>query len=138
MKKKLLVALPVLLLLIAGAAYKLVLAPSPVPGERRIDGTLVALTPEFVVNLEGGHYAKFAIAVVLAEGGGGHGGSGAPVLDQNAAVRAAITDELTGRARAELIDRAARRRVLKHVLHTIEKTTDEHVTDVLLTDLTIQ
>ena len=66
MKKKLIIAVPVLLLAVVGAVYKLVLAPKPKPAPpAKVQGVLVPLANEFVVNLAGGHYGKVSVALLM-------------------------------------------------------------------------
>jgi flagellar basal body-associated protein FliL len=137
--------LPVLLLLLVGAggAYKFVLSPSPAKAAKKpkIDGELMPLDGEFVVNLAGGHYGKVSVALLFKTPppttGGGESGT-PPELVQGAAVRAAITDELTGLPSNDLIARAARHHVQAEILKDIDRTTDLEVEKVLFTDVVVQ
>ena len=70
-------------------------------------------------------------------------GQGFPDADgpeevREAAVRALITDQLTGLDRRALIDRRERKKILKRLVKAIHHETDEHVAEVLFTDITIQ
>jgi flagellar FliL protein len=137
-KKKLILA-PVLLLLVAGVGYKMFLAPEPVEPEKKIAGAVAALQNEFVVNLADGHYGKVSVALVVEHaGGGGHGGGDEIVLEQAPAIRAIVTDHLTGIPKESLIEREKREELLEHILEDIHEKTDEHVEGVLLTDITVQ
>jgi flagellar FliL protein len=137
-KKKLLIVIPVVLLVAAAGAYKFVLAPKPEPGPpAKIAGTVVPLEKEFLVNLAAGRYAKVSVALVVEGHGGGHG-AGESMLAQEAAVRAAVTDQLTGLPADMLVSRKHRHDVLEQVLEAIHATTDEHVERVLFTDITVQ
>lgn len=139
-KKKLILA-PVLLLLVVGVGYKMFLAPEPVLPEKKIAGDVAALPDEFVVNLADNHYGKVMVALVLAPhegGGGGHGGGDEIVIAQAAAIRAIVTDNLTGIDKDSLIEREKREKLLEHILEEIHEKTDEHVEGVLLTDITVQ
>ena len=139
-KKKLILA-PIVLLLVAGVGYKMFLAPKPVVPEKKIAGAVAALPTEFVVNLADGHYGKVSVALVMAPaegGGGGHGGGDEIVLAQGAAIRAIVTDHLTGIPKESLIERKHRMELLEHILEEIHEKTDEHVEGVLLTDITVQ
>jgi flagellar FliL protein len=141
MKKKLVFVAPVLILLLAGAAYKLKFAPKPVPPKMKIEGTVVPMQKEFLVNLSGGRYAKVAVALIVdAAAGGGHGaGATEPAgLPQESAIRALITDQLTGVPGEDLLDRKSRHHILETIHEMIEKKTDEHVMQVLFTDITVQ
>lgn len=138
MKKKLKIVIPLLLLAVAGGLYKVVLAPGGTKEkEGKIPGVIVPLDREFVVNLAGGHYGKLSIALVMrrppATDAEGH-----PVLEQAAAVRAVITDELTGLDPSALIDRAHRHRLLRRLELALRRRTDEPITGVLLTDVAVQ
>jgi flagellar protein FliL len=66
MNKKL-ILIPVIALIVLGAAYKTVLAkpgkPAPKP---KVDGTVYVLEKEFLVNLKDGRFAKLTAALVLA------------------------------------------------------------------------
>ncbi len=136
--KKLLLVLPVLLVLAGGGAYKFLLAKPAVAAPRKIAGTLVPLPKEFVVNLAGGHYGKVSVAVVVS-GHLPHAPAGEPpVLEQDAAVRAVITDELTGIGREQLVNRSARHRLLQRILKVLRRQTDEEIDEVLFTDLAVQ
>lgn len=136
MKKKLMLILPVLLATVGGAAYMLVLKPKPALAKPKIAGAVVPLEKEFVLNLSAGHYAKVSVAVVVAgAAGGGHGAGG---LTQEAAIRAVITDELTGLGSEQLIERHGRHELAERILKSLHKTTDEHVEEVLFTDITVQ
>lgn len=140
--KKKLLAIPILILLVAGVGYKMFLAPKPEAPELKIEGAVVPLEKEFVVNLDEGHYGKVSVALVVehAGGGGGHGGETAEeiVLPQEPVIRAIITDHLTGLTTEDLTDRVKRGTVIGEILKAIEKDTDEHVTRVLFTDLAVQ
>ena len=138
MKKKLIMIVPVLL--IAGVGYKMFLAPKPVPVKMKIEGTVTALQKDFLVNLADGQYAKVAVAVVVeaAAGGGGHAAEPGAGLAQEAAVRAIIIDELTGIHGKELVSKEGRHHLAESIAKMIKKKTDEHVHEVLFTDVTVQ
>ncbi len=138
MKKKLLIALPLILLIGAGVAYKLVLAPAPAVAPKKIEGSVVPLQKEFLVNLEGGRYAKVSVALVMPEAQAAHTGAEAAGLPQEAAVRAVVTDTLTGLEADALIDRERRHQLLERIRKAIHGSTDEHVEHVLFTDITVQ
>lgn len=143
MKKKLMIVVPALVVLIAaGAVYKVVLAPKPAPAPKpKIDGELVTLEKEFLVNLAGGRYGKVSVALLIeGEGGGGAEaeGEGAAALPQDAAIRSIITDRLTGLDADELIRRKPRQKLLKEIAGELEENTDEHVKRVMFTDIAVQ
>ena len=148
MNKKMLIVV-VLALVVAGGAYKTVLAkPSKPAPEPKVHGTVYVLPKEFLVNLADGRYAKVSVALVVeaAEGGGGHGGGhGAPsppegygTEPQEAIVRDLITDSLTGVHDRDLIDPHHREELKEKVLKAIKKSTDVHAEEILFTDVTVQ
>ncbi len=141
MKKKLKFILPVpILLVVLAAAYMTVLAPKKAAAEPpKVNGTLVELSGEFVINLSGGHYGKLSVALLLSTPPPASATvGGTTTLPQDAAVRSVITDALTGLDPSQLIDRTARHAVLANVLADLKRKTDEPVTEVLITDLAVQ
>lgn len=138
MKKKLIMVVP--LLLVAGIGYKMFLAPKPVPVKHKIEGTIQALQRDFLVNLADGQYAKVAVAVVLEEMSTAAAAEGEATagLPQEPVVRAIILDELTGIPSEQLVSRHGRERLGKRIVKLIKKRTDEHIGDVIFTDITVQ
>jgi flagellar FliL protein len=148
MNKKIMI-IAVLALVVAGGAYKTVLAkPKEKAPEPKVHGTVYVLPKEFLVNLADGRYAKVSVALIVeaAEGGGGHGGGhGAPTPPegygtepQEAVVRDLITDELTNASDHELIQAEGREKIKKKILKSIKEHTDVHVEEVLFPDVTVQ
>jgi flagellar FliL protein len=148
MKKKILI-IAVVALLVAGGAYKTVLAkPKEAAPKPKVHGDVYVLPKEFLVNLADGRYAKVSVALVVepvAAAGGHGGGHGAPsppegygTEPQEAIVRDLITDTLTDAADHDLIEREGREKIKKQILKAIKKHTDVHVEDVLLPDVTVQ
>ena len=134
--KKVMFILPVALLLVVFMAYTMFLKPKPVTPKKKIEGMVVPLQKEFLVNLAGGRYAKVSVALVM-DGAVGAAAS-TTGLPQEAAVRAVVTDELTGLPADDLVGREARHRVVDRIKQGIMKHTDEDVGDVLFTDITVQ
>jgi flagellar protein FliL len=141
-KGKLKIILPVLLLLLVGGggAYFFVLAPKPAKAApAKIVGTLFPLSPEFVVNLSGGHYGKVTVALLMTAGvPAAPPSGGAASLTEDAAVRAIITNDLTGLPDSALIERAQRMTLEKKILTDLQSSTDVKVTQVLFTDVVVQ
>jgi flagellar basal body-associated protein FliL len=147
MKKKIII-IAVAALVVAGGAYKTVLAkPKEKEPEPKVHGTVYVLPKEFLVNLADGRFAKLQVALVVeaAEAAGGHGGHGAAVPPegygsepQEAIVRDLITDELTNASDHELIQREGRDKIKKKILKSIKEHTDVHVEEVLFPDVTVQ
>ncbi|HVW90100.1 MAG TPA: flagellar basal body-associated FliL family protein [Gaiellaceae bacterium] len=139
MKKKLMILVPVLLLVAAGGSYEMVLKPKPKPVVKKIDGSLVSLGDPFTLNLASGHYGRVTVSVVVAPTAlPAAEGTDAVSLPENDALRAIVTDDLTGIASSRLIDRTARHAVEATVLKDLKKSTDEPITQVLFTDIAVQ
>ena len=146
-KKTLIIA--VLALVVAGGAYKTVLAkPKEKAKKPNVEGNLYVLQKEFLVNLADSRYAKISAALLLdpkdhsTAAAGGHGGPAPPegygAMTQEAIVRAIVTDVLTGRDASDLEDARKRDRVRRQILERIQKDTDVHADDILFPDLTVQ
>jgi len=143
MKGKLKIILPVLLLVLVGGggAYKFVIAgggsgkKAPPP---KVAGELLPLSPDFTINLDGGHYGKVSVALEM-EGGIPKAAEGAaPSLKENAVVRSIVTNDLTGLTTDELIQRQTREKLLDNILKDLQSQTDEQVTHVFFTDVVVQ
>jgi flagellar basal body-associated protein FliL len=148
MKKKLMIVLPVLLLVLGGA-YKFVLAkPKAAEAKPRVDGSVYILEKEFLVNLHDGRFAKLTAALVLAHDdtstvpAGGHEAASPPegygAMNQEAVVRAIVTDDLTDVKAADVIDREGREKLQEKILKDLKKKTDVKVEEVLFPDVTVQ
>jgi flagellar basal body-associated protein FliL len=147
MKKKKLIIIAVAALVLAGGAYKTVLAkPKDKAPEPKVHGEIYVMPKEFLVNLADGRFAKLQVALVVepseAAAAGGHGAAVPPEgygsEPQEAIVRDLITDELTNASDHELIQREGRERIKKQILAAIKKHTDVHVEEVLFPDVTVQ
>jgi flagellar basal body-associated protein FliL len=146
MNKKKLIIIVVAALVLAGGAYKTVLAkPKEKAPEPKVAGTVYVLPKEFLVNLADGRYAKLQVALVvehLPVAAGGHGAPAPPEgygsEPQEAIIRDLITDELTDASDHELIQREGREKIKKQILKSIKEHTDVHVEEVLFPDVTVQ
>jgi flagellar basal body-associated protein FliL len=144
MKK--IIIIVVVALVAAGGAYKTVLAkPKKAEPKPKVAGEIYLLQKEFLVNLEGGRYAKLSVALVMPHlpvAAGGHGAAAPPEgygpEPQEAVIRDIVTDELTNASDKELVDRKGREEIKKHILESIHKHTDVHATEVLFPDVTVQ
>jgi flagellar protein FliL len=141
-KKKIGILVLILLLVGAAGAYEKVLKAAPVPPPPpKIAGTLVELTDPFTVNLSGGHYGRVTVALLLTTAPAPTADStGAMViqLPENDAVRAIVTNDLTGISSDHLTDRGSREQLEAQILRDLKKQTDEPVTRVLFTDIAVQ
>jgi flagellar basal body-associated protein FliL len=145
--KKILI-LVVVALVVAGGAYKTVLAKPKKAKKPNVEGSLYVLQKEFLVNLADAKYAKVSAALLLnpkdhsAAAAGGHGAAVPPdgygAMSQEAIVRAIVTDELTGRDAGDLEDARKRDRLRKDIVKRIHDETDVHADDILFPDLTVQ
>jgi len=145
MKGKLKFVIPLALLLVLGGAYKVVLA-KPKEEKRKVEGAVYVLPKEFTVNLADGHFAKLNVALVLPEeavAAGGEGEAATPpegygALEQEAAVRAMVTDTITDSDTSDLTNRKKRKKLREDVLKEIKSHTDVEAHEVLFTDVTVQ
>src|SRR5690242_20025783 len=106
MKRKLKFIVPVPILLgVLFAAYTMLLAPKSATAKPKIAGTLLPMTTPFVVNLAGNRYGKISVSLLLSKAPPAST-TGLPVtLPEDSALRAIITDELTGLQPQQLISR---------------------------------
>lgn len=146
--KRKFIFIPVVLVLLIGAAYSFA---KPKPAEKlKIKGTIYELPASFLLNLQGSHYAKLNVALLLppgqsdgasATGGSSSGGGGENeqgTLPEEAVVRSIITNVITGQSSSLLVEERGRNQIRQEILHDIEKQTDVKVESVLFPDLTIQ
>jgi flagellar FliL protein len=144
MKGKLKIILPVLLLVLVGGggAYKFVLSgggPAKKAPPPKVAGELLALAPDFTINLDGGHYGKVSVALEM-EGAVPKPAEGqtTATLKENAVVRSIVTNDLTGLTTDDLIQRPTREKLLQDILKDLQSQTDEQVTHVFFTDVVVQ
>ena len=146
MKKKLMIALPVLLIVLGGA-YKFVLAkPAPVP-KQKVEGEVYVLPLDFLINTSDGRFVKLDVALVLkpgslaaagAEAAGATPPDGYGALPEEAVVRDIVTNTITDVPGADMIKRKRRNALQRRVLKEILKRTDVKASDVLFTDIAVQ
>jgi flagellar basal body-associated protein FliL len=150
MKSKLKFIIPLAVLISLGGVYKFALAKPPAKVKHKVEGKVYVLPKEFVVNLEDGRYAKFNLALVLAESqltapapAGGEAAAVDPpegygTLEQEAVVRDIVTDEVSGETADDLVKRKRRTKLKKKLLKELTTHTDVKVEEVLLTDIAVQ
>ena len=146
MNKKKLIIVAVVALVVAGGAYKTVLAkPKEKSPEPKVAGQVYVLPKEFLVNLAGDRYAKLQVALVMEHlpvAASGHAAAVPPegygTEPQEAVIRDIITNELTDSGDRELIGQEGREQIKKRILESIKKHTDVHVEEVLFPDVTVQ
>lgn len=149
MKSKLKFIIPIVLIASFGG-YKFGFAKeAPKAPEPKVHGEVYVLAKDFLVNLEGGRFAKLGVALIIEHGTaappaeGAHGAPAEPVegygtLPQEALVRDIITDVLTDSEASDLTSRSGRHEVKDRIVKTIKKGTDVHIEDVLFTDVAVQ
>jgi flagellar basal body-associated protein FliL len=139
MKGKLKFVIPIPIVLgVLFAAYTMLLSPKAASAKPKIVGSLVPLANPFIINLAGDRYGKLSVSLLLSKAPP-PSSTGLPVtLAEDSAVRAIITDELTGAPASELINRKWRANLVARVLKRLKHTTDVPVTQVLITDLAVQ
>jgi flagellar FliL protein len=139
-KKLILIAVGVLV--VAGLAYKMVLAPKS-ESKVKVEGSVYVMPKEFLLNLAGGRYAKVTVALVLAPGQSTGEGAAPPpegfgTLEQEPLVRQIVTDNLTGVPAGTLTSRGQRHHIQVRIRKEVDKTTDVKVKGVVFTDLVVQ
>lgn len=142
MNKKLIIVAIGVLVVAAGLAYKMVLAPKS-ESKVKVEGTVYVMPKEFLLNLAGGRYAKVTVALVLAPGQSTGEGAAAPAegfgtLEQEPLVRQIVTDNLTGVPAADLTSRKARHHLQSEIRKEVDKTTDVKTKGIVFTDLVVQ
>jgi flagellar FliL protein len=143
-KGKLKFIIPLVVLLVLGGAYKMVLA-KPAEKKPKVEGVVYVLPKEFLINLSDSHFAKISVALVLPESSapvaGAEGATppeGYGALEQEAAVRAVVTDTITDASAKDLVNRKRRGKLRERVLKSIKSHTDVKPNDVLFTDVAVQ
>ena len=144
MKGKLKIILPLALLIVLGGLYKVVLA-KPADGHSKVHGEVYVLPKEFLLNLQGNHFVKLNVGLVLADGqvpssssGGAPPPDGFGPLPQEAVVRDVITDTITDSRADQLVSRKGRNTLKAKILKSLRSRTDVKVNDVLFTDVAVQ
>jgi flagellar FliL protein len=140
-KKLIIIAIGVLV--VAGLAYKMVLAPKS-ESKEKVEGTVYVMPKEFLLNLAGGRYAKMTVALVLAPGQSAAGSSTTPppegfgTLEQEPLVRQIVTDTITGVPASDLTSRKDRHRFQEEIRKEVDKTTDVKTKAIVFSDLVVQ
>lgn len=144
MKGKLKIILPLAVLIVLGGLYKVVLA-KPAEQHAKVHGQVYVLPKEFLLNLQGNHFVKLNVGLVLAAGqvpSGSSGGATPPdgfgPLEQEAVVRDVITDTITDTSPNQLVSRKGRNALKARILKSLRRRTDVKVNDVLFTDVAVQ
>lgn len=141
--RKTLIIIAIGVLVVAGLAYKMVLAPKS-ESKEKVEGTVYVMPKEFLLNLAGGRYAKMTVALVLAPGQSTTGSSDATppegfgTLEQEPLVRQVVTDTLTGIPASDLTSRKDRHHFQEEIRKEVDKTTDVKTKAIVFSDLVVQ
>jgi flagellar FliL protein len=144
-KGKLKFVIPLVVLIVLGGGYKFVLAKPKEP-KHKVEGIVYVLQKEFLINLADGRFAKLNVALVLPHdalpAAGGHGGATPPegygALEQEAIVRATITDTITDHKASDLTHKKKRKKLREEILKEIKAHTDVKAHEVMFTDMAVQ
>jgi flagellar FliL protein len=141
--RKKLILIIVGVLVVAGLAYKMVLAPKS-ESKEKVEGTVYVMPKEFLLNLAGGRYAKMTVALVLAPGQATAASEENPppegfgTLEQEPLVRQIVTDAITGIPANDLTSRKMRHHIQVDIRKEVDKTTDVKTKSVVFSDLVVQ
>lgn len=146
MDKKKLIIILVVVLAGGGFAAKTFLMPKAAVAKPRIAGEIYVLPKGFTFNLTGGHYATMTIGLILGAGqsdgataaGATTTPAGIGTLPEEPAIRAIITNIITGQTSQTLLSASGRQSIQNQILTQIKTTTDVKVTAILFTDLAVQ
>ncbi|MGA2013869.1 MAG: flagellar basal body-associated FliL family protein [Solirubrobacteraceae bacterium] len=146
MDKKKLIIILVVVLAGGGFAAKTFLMPKPAVAKAKIAGEIYVLPKGFTFNLTGGHYATMTIGLILGIGqsdgvtaaGATTTPAGIGTLPEEPAIRAIITNIITGQTSQTMLSAAGRAHLQQLILAQIASTTDVKVTAILFTDVAVQ
>ncbi|MGO9902018.1 MAG: flagellar basal body-associated protein FliL [Solirubrobacteraceae bacterium] len=144
MNKKILIPLLAVVLL-AGGYEGYSKATAMPPPKLKITGMIYVMPKDFTLNMAGGDYATLTVALVLAPtevlattDPANPPPTGFGDLPEEAAVRAIITNAVTGQPSSALISPDGRAKLEQVILTDIKQQTDVLVTHVFFTDLAVQ
>ena len=143
MNKKILI--PIIVVLLAGGYEGYSVATAKKAAKPRILGTIYVLPKAFTLNMSGGQYATLTVGLDLSPSQvippadpNNTPPDGFGDLPEEAAVRAIITNAVTGQAASTLISPSGRAKLESEILHAIETQTDVEATKVYFTDVAVQ
>jgi flagellar FliL protein len=121
------------------------MATAPPPPKLKIAGTVYVMPKDFTLNMADGDYATLTVALELAPtqvmattDPANPPPTGFGDLPDEAAVRAIITNAVTGQPSSALISPDGRAKLQQVILTDIKQQTDVLVTHVFFTDLAVQ
>lgn len=148
MKKKLMIALPILLLVVAFVAKTILLAPAP-PDPKALakePGPIYTMAEPFTVNLADGdeapHFAKVGVAlrfsmlsahaIVPAKG------ETPAEVEEDSELRDIVIATLQRRTSGQLSEPAGRDEVKRQIVEAVNKETDLKILEVYYTEFAVQ
>jgi flagellar protein FliL len=147
-KKKLMIAIPLLLLVAAFAAKTVFLAPAPADAKAlaREPGAVYTMATPFVVNLADGgdvpHFAKVGIALRFSKLSEGEiipaKGEKPAEVEMDSELRDIVISTLQRKTSDELTDEAGRTDVKRRIVARVNKQTELKIVDVYYTEFAVQ
>jgi|GEM_PF-500712 len=161
MKSKLKFIVPIIVLALVGLKMT-VLKAAPVKVEPpNVKGEVYVIPTPFLLNIEGGKFAKISVGLIFEKGHSALGEAaasvGAPavqaasaeaapvkppdgygVLPQEALVRSIVTDVVTGVPASMLTSAEGRQKLGKRIVKRLHHETDTHVAEVFFIDVVVQ
>ena len=148
MKKKLMIAVPVLLLVLAFVAKTILLAPAP-PDPKALakePGPIYTMAEPFVVNLADGdeapHFAKVGVALRFSMLSAAEilpaKGTEKAHVEGDSELRDIVISTLQKRTSTQLSGPEGRTEVKKQIVEAVNKETDLKILDVYYTEFAVQ
>lgn len=151
MNKKILIIVALLLAAGGGGYFFVLKKPAAPAAKSKVHGVAMPMDPDFLLNLNDGHMAKFHVTLMLkhddpalsgdapaaAASGGGGAAAGPLVHPNNNLIRTIITDEVTDTSSEQILDRHGREKLAKRIRKQIHRKTDAKVEEVLISDLVV-
>ncbi len=144
MNKK--IVIPLLLVALLGGGYEgySMATAKPAP-KQKIAGTIYVMGKDFTLNMADGDYATLSVALELAPtqtmattDPSNPPPTGYGDLPEEAAIRAIITNTITGEPSSVLISASGRAKLEAEILKEITAQTDVKVVRVMFADLAVQ
>lgn len=158
MKSKLKFIIPILVVVLLGLKMTVLKAAPVKVKPPNVHGEVYVIPTPFLLNIEGGKFAKISVGLIFEEGHGSapavaaitpevQAASAAPapkppdgygVLAQEALVRSIVTDVVTGVSAEKLTSSEGREKLGKKIVKRLHKETDTHVHEVFFIDVVVQ
>jgi len=158
MKSKLKFIIPIVVVVLLGLKMTVLKAAPVKVKPPNVHGEVYVIPTPFLLNIEGGKFAKISVGLIFEEGYSSVpvAAAGAPevqaamakpvakppdgygVLAQEALVRSIVTDVLTGVSAEKLTSSEGREKLGKKIAKRLKKETDTHVEEVFFIDVVVQ